>query len=92
MFVIAAAKSLTVEAKKDQVKIGKTQTVTVSGLADGEEVTVTYDGEQLVVGNADTDGEYTYTFPVGTSTGVRTVEAVGALPGRNGQDTFTVLS
>lgn len=92
VFVIAGAKELTVKVAKEEVKIGKQQTVTVSGLAEGESVTLTYDGADLVVGTADEDGEFKHTFPVGSSTGVRTIEAVGQLPGRNGQDTFVVLS
>ena len=59
--------------------------MTVSGLAEGEEVTLTYDGAALTSGVADEDGEFEHTFPVGTSTGVRSVTAVGGLPGRNGE-------
>lgn len=92
VFVIAGVKDLDVSFAKDEVKVGKKQTVTVSGLAEGEEVTLTYDGDALTSGVADEDGKFVYTFPVGTSTGVRSVTAVGGLPGRNGDNTFVVLT
>jgi hypothetical protein len=92
VFVLAATKDLGLSFAKAEVKIGKKQTVTVSGLTDGEEVTLTYDGDALTSGVADANGEFKYTFSVGSSTGVRTVSAVGALPGRNGDGTFVVLT
>lgn len=92
VFVIGAEKNLEVSFAKTEVKVGKNQTVTVTGLAEGEKVTLTYEGDDLVQGVADENGEFKHTFPVGTSTGVRTLEAEGQLPGRTGSNTFVVLS
>jgi hypothetical protein len=92
VFVIGAEKTLSLNFAKPEVKVGRKQTVTVTGLAEGEKVTLVYDGKQLVSGVADANGEFTHTFPVGTSTGVREVAATGQLPGRTGSNTFVVLS
>jgi hypothetical protein len=83
-------KTLDVEVDDDPVKKKTDQTVTVTGLAAGEAVTVTYAGEKLTSGKADKDGTFTYTFDVGGKTGTRTVKIVGAVPSRSGEATFTV--
>ena len=64
--------------------------MTVSGLLEGESVTVTYLGEELVEGEADAEGEFKHTFPVGTDFGTMTVEVVGGVPSRTGEATFEV--
>jgi hypothetical protein len=83
-------KTLDVTLASDEVKKKKDQTVTVTGLAAGEAVTLTYAGEKLTSGKADQDGTFTYTFDVGDKTGERTVKVVGAVPSRAGEATFTV--
>ncbi len=67
------------------------QTVTVSDLAAGESVTVTYAGKKLTTGKADDSGLFTFTFKVGNDTGEHTVKVTGAVPTRVGEATFTVL-
>ena len=66
---VLAPKELDVELEKKKVRINGTQTVTVSGLVAGETVTVTLDGEDLVEGVADKQGDFDYTFPVGSEPG-----------------------
>ena len=83
-------KTLDVQVDKAEVKKKKEQTVTVTGLAAGETVTLTYAGDKLTSGKADKDGTFSYTFDVGTHTGDRTVKVVGAVPSRAGEVTFTV--
>lgn len=88
--VVLAPKELDVELEKKKVKINGTQTVTVSGLFAGETVTVTVNGEELVEGVADKQGDFDYTFPVGSEPGNQTVEVTGGVPGRTGEATFEV--
>lgn len=90
--VVLAPKELDVELRKKVIKANRTQTVTVSGLLEGERVTVTYDGEELVEGEADAQGEFEYTFAVGSEAGKKTVEVVGGIPGRVGEATFEVAA
>ncbi|GAB3256346.1 hypothetical protein GCM10027448_25060 [Nocardioides dilutus] len=90
--VVLAPKELEVELRKKVIKSDGTQTVTVTGLLEGERVTLTYDGEELVEAKADQDGEFKYTFPVGSDPGTKTVEVVGGIPGRAGEATFEVDS
>jgi len=89
---VLAPKELDVEVDKAKVKVNETQTVTVSGLLEGEKVTLTYLGELLAEGVADGDGEFEYTFSVGGATGVKTLEVVGGVPGRAGEATFKVVA
>jgi len=88
---VIRAKTLDVEVEHDEVKKKKDQTVTVTGLAPGEAVTVTYAGEKLTSGKADEDGTFTHTFAVGTKTGERTVKVVGSVASRVGEATFRVV-
>jgi hypothetical protein len=81
---------LDVEVGSAEVPQNTEQTITVTGLLAGEEVTVTYGGKELVTGKADEDGLFTYSFDVGKKKGKKTVSVVGALPTRSGQATFTV--
>jgi len=89
---VVKAKSLDVEVEADKVQAKKDQTVTVTGLLPGEEVTLTYAGDELTTGTADEDGLFTYTFNVGKKKGERTVSVVGAIPTRIGKATFTVTA
>jgi hypothetical protein len=88
--LVLAPKELDVELRKQEVGPNGKQTVTVSGLLEGESVTVTYLGEELVEGEADAEGEFKHTFPVGTDFGTMTVEVVGGVPSRTGEATFEV--
>lgn len=90
--LVVVPKALDVEVTKDKVKPNRNNTVKVVGLVAGEDVTVTYNGEVLVEGVADAQGKYEYTFDVGDESGMKTVEVVGAVPSRNGEDTFEVLA
>lgn len=89
---VLAPKELDVEVEKARVKVDGTQTVTVSGLLHGESITLTYQGEVFVEGVADAQGEFEYTFAVGSEVGTKTIEATGAVPGRAGQATFKVIA
>ncbi len=91
VMVVAPTKALEVELEKAKVKINKTNTVSVTGLVEGEDVTVMYQGEILVEGTAGPDGEFEYTFAVGTEPGNETVTVLGQVPGRKGEASFDVL-
>jgi hypothetical protein len=86
--LVLAPKQLDVRLKKQSVGPNGTQTVTVSGLFEGESVTVSYMGEELAEGEADEDGVFKYTFGVGAEFGTKTVEVVGGVPSRIGEATF----
>jgi hypothetical protein len=88
---VLAPKKLDVEVEKKKIKVDRTQTVTVSGLTEGESVTVTYLGEVLVEGTADKQGEFEYTFAVGDKPGKTSVEVEGGVPSRVGKARFEVF-
>lgn len=88
---VLAPKGLDVTLEKTKVKKDGTQTLTVSGLIEGESVTITYFGEVLVEGSADEQGHFEYTFAVGSETGQATVEVEGGAPTRVGRASFTVV-
>jgi hypothetical protein len=87
---VLAPKVLDVEIEKQKIKINGTQTVSVSGLVEGESVTVTYAGEVLVEGKADAQGDFDYTFEVGGNVGKAVVKVEGGVPGRAGQARFEI--
>ena len=66
------------------------QTLSVTGMAPEEELTVMYAGKKLTTGTADADGNFTYTFGVGKKSGEKTVKVIGLIPERSGEATFTV--
>ena len=90
-------KTLDIQVASAEIAARTKQTITVTGLLPGEEVTVTYAGHKLVTGHADEAGLFTYTFNVGKKENGqgdrRTVSVVGAisLPTRSGKTTFTIL-
>jgi len=89
--LIQPVKALDVKVRDDELQRKDQQSLTVTGLAPGEQVTVRYGGEDLTTtGKADQDGEFTFDFKVGKETGERTVVVVGAAPGRKGEAKFTV--
>lgn len=83
-------RELDVEVGADELAPGETQTVVVEGLLPGEKVVLTLNGKPLAQGTADDSGTFTHEFEVGKKKGLRTVEAVGALPGRSGEARFSV--
>jgi hypothetical protein len=84
-------KQLDVEVAEPKLNQRSNQTVTVTGLAAGESVTVIYHGKKRTAGNADENGKLTYRFGVGKHVGKQTVDVVGADPSRTGTATFIVL-
>jgi hypothetical protein len=84
-------KKLDVEVAVAEANKRSKQTVTVTGLAAGESVTVMYLGKKLTAGTADESGKFTYEFGVGKDVGKHTVKVIGADPSRVGTATFTVL-
>jgi hypothetical protein len=87
---VLGAAQLDVEVTAAEVAQNTEQTINVTGLLAGEEVTVTYLGKELVTGTADEEGLFTYSFDVGKKKGKKTVSVVGAIPTRTGEATFTV--
>jgi hypothetical protein len=85
-------KTLDVEVDVPELRRKETQTVTVTGLAPGETVTVMYAAAKLTVGKADEGGLFTYDFGVGKEPGDKTVKIIGADPSRHGEAAFTVLT
>jgi hypothetical protein len=73
------------------VKVDGTQTVTVSGLLEGETVTITFFDEVLVEAKADENGEFEYTFAVGDEAGKTTVKVEGGVPTRVGRARFVIV-
>jgi hypothetical protein len=88
--LVLRPKQLNVDVAKQLVRVGRDQTVSVTGLIEGESVTLTYLGQVLVQGLADAQGEFEYTFVVGEETGTKTVEVEGGLASRVGQASFEV--
>jgi hypothetical protein len=83
-------KELDVELEVAEANKTSDQTVTVTGLAAGETVTVFYLGKKLTTGSADESGKFTYVFNVGKKKGEHKVKVVGADPTRTGTASFTV--
>ncbi|HEX5090456.1 MAG TPA: Ig-like domain-containing protein [Nocardioides sp.] len=88
---VIKAKQLDVRVADAETNKTADQTVTVTGLAAGETVTVFYLGKKLTTGAADANGKFTYVFNVGKKKGQHKVKVVGADPSRTGTATFTVL-
>jgi hypothetical protein len=88
---VLAPKKLDVELEKKKVKVDGTQTVTVSGLLEGETVTITFFDEVLVEAKADENGEFEYTFAVGDEAGKTTVKVEGGVPTRVGRARFVIV-
>lgn len=76
----------------DSVSPGGNQKVKVSRLLDGEGVKVSYDGTLVSPPGAEAndDGKYTITFPVGTTLGDHKVDVVGSYDGRSKSKKFEV--
>ena len=83
-------KTLSVEVAEPELSPKQQQTVTITGLAPGEAVTLMYAGAKLTTGKADASGLFTFDFNVGKKAGEKTVKAIGSDPSRSGEVTFTV--
>jgi hypothetical protein len=90
---VVAAKQLGLALGKADVRASDPQTVTVSRLAAGERVTVTYQGTRVSPGSARADarGRWRGTFPVGTTWGTKAVKVTGQFATRNATATFDVV-
>jgi hypothetical protein len=84
---------MVVHLAKHHVRASDQQIVTVTGLAAGERVTVTYQGKRISSrsAHASTVGRYRVSFKVDTVWGAKTVDAVGGFPSRRDTDTFQVV-
>ena len=88
---VIAPKTLDVTLNLAEVKKRDEQTVIVTGLLPGEQVTLSLLGKVLTKGKASSTGSFTYTFRATKPLGEQTITAVGVIPGRTGKATFTVL-
>jgi Regulator of chromosome condensation (RCC1) repeat len=86
-------KKLGMRLAKQEVRASDDQTVTVTGLAAGERVTMTYQGERISPRNARANarGTYTRTFDVDIYWGTKSVKASGQYSGRRVSQTFDVV-
>lgn len=85
-----AAKTLSPTVTRTVVPRGGTQTVRVTGLAANEPVKVIYGGKVIKTGKATSTGTYGYAFPVGRTTGLKSVRVQGAFANRVGTKSFRV--
>jgi hypothetical protein len=74
---VVTQRGMTVQLTQPDVRASDPQTVTVTGLASGERVTVTYQGKRISAqgAHATPTGRYRVTFKVDTVWGVKTVKA-----------------
>jgi len=89
---VITAKTLGLSASPTSVAKNGTTTATVTGLAPGEKVKVTFNGSRVSAlgATAAPDGTYTVPFSVKTRLGDRPLKATGAFTGRVGTATVTV--
>ncbi len=88
--VLGAAKAK-VSVAKSKVKRGKSQKVTIKGLAAGEPVKVYLRGKQVRTGKADKAGSFKTSIKVGKKTGKAKITVTGAFANRKGAKTFKVV-
>jgi hypothetical protein len=90
---VVTKRGMGVHLAKHAVRASEQQTVTVTGLAAGERVTVTYQGERVSGrgAHATTTGRYRITFKVDTVWGAKTVTTVGGFASRRETETFQVV-
>ena len=86
-------KELGLSTAKQRVRASDDQSVTVTGLASGEKVTVSYQGKRVSPKGAHAGplGGYTTTFDVAASWGTKTVKVTGQFAGRTAVRTFEVV-
>ncbi|MCW2749881.1 MAG: hypothetical protein JWR83_991 [Aeromicrobium sp.] len=87
---VLGAKTLAPKVRYSTIKKGRTQTVSVSGLAAHEPVTVGYGGKAIKHSTATASGTFSYSFKVGSTTGTKSVSIRGAFSNRHGSKTFKV--
>jgi hypothetical protein len=87
---VVGAKTLAPKVKYSSIKKGKTQTVSITGLAAHEPVAVGYGGKAIKHSTASSTGTFSYSFKVGSSKGTKTVSIRGAFTNRHGIKTFKV--
>jgi hypothetical protein len=89
---VVRAKPLGLDLAK-KVRASDDQSVTVTGLAAGEKVTVSYQGKRIspTGAHANTRGRYTTTFDVAASWGTKTVKVTGQFAGRTAARSFEVV-
>ena len=75
---------------KARVRLAKTQTVKVSGLAKAESVTITFRGKKVASGKATSAGAFAKSFKVTGKTGKAKVVVTGQFGNRTNTKTFTV--
>ncbi|MDQ1675170.1 MAG: hypothetical protein QOC93_314 [Actinomycetota bacterium] len=73
------------------IRAGRTQRVTLTGLAAGERVTLTYRGTRIWSGTASASGTVVHDFAAGRSLGTKTLSARGAFADRSSSGTFRVV-
>ncbi len=90
---VVANKVLGLRIAQQRVRASDRQRVTVTGLAAGERVTVTYQGRRVSTrsARADSRGTLTASFGVDVYWGTKTVTATGQYPGRSAKRTFEVV-
>ena len=86
-------KQLGLSTAKQRVRASDDQSVTVTGLASGEKVTVTYQGRRISPkgAHAGPRGGYTRSFDVDVSWGTKSVRATGQFASRTAARTFEVV-
>jgi alpha-tubulin suppressor-like RCC1 family protein len=90
---VARNKSLGLRLAKREVRASDDQRVTVTGLARGEKVTVTYQGKRMSPkrAHANGHGRYAISFDVDIYWGTKSVKAIGQYSGRKAVRTFEVV-
>lgn len=90
---VVGNKALGLRLAQQRVRASDRQRVTVTGLAAGERVTVTYQGRRLSARNAHAGsrGTFTTSFDVDVYWGTKTVVATGQYSGRTAKRTFAVV-
>jgi alpha-tubulin suppressor-like RCC1 family protein len=86
-------KRLGLNLAQQRVRASDDQRVTVTGLAAGERITVTYQGRRISPrhAHASSHGTWTTSFGVDVYWGAKTVKATGQFAGRTAKATFTVV-
>jgi len=86
-------KALGLRLAQQRVRASDRQRVTVTGLAAGERITVTYQGRRISPrhAHAGSHGTWTTSFGVDVYWGAKTVKATGQYAGRTAKATFTVV-
>lgn len=87
---VLAARKLHPKVKYSSVTHGKSQRISITGLAPNEPVKVGYHGKAILKSRATSSGSFSYYFKVGSSRGKQAVSLVGAFDDRRGLLSFKV--